>query len=189
MARHRKCRRWRPRPIDRRGCAHVREGNTPRRCRPRCSPPAPCPIGARSRRAPNDANHRDRLHWRAGALALWSFPSLVFRDLALEKHPRTQYFSDAPRLRETAARMVRCITIKYFTDRSYAGALHMLSDGLKVRLCEAGIAVHPKMRASKGPQEPRPRRAHVVRGIALFRVSRIAADISRIFRAQEIGRA
>ena len=48
----------RPLPSGRRASGHGREGSSPRRCRPGCSPRARCPTGARSGTAPRGTSRR-----------------------------------------------------------------------------------------------------------------------------------
>ncbi len=153
------CRRCHPRPSDRRGCARDRGGSIPRPCRPGCNPRAPCPTGVRSGRDPSDASHHGRAHWRAGACARCSSAnSLSLRDLALEVNPGTQYLSDAPGLRETAARTVRCVTIKYLAHRPQAGAVQVLRHGLEKGLRQPRIAVARDSGPGRRVRAARPRR-------------------------------
>ena len=90
----RRCRRFRPRPSDRRASGRGRGGNTPRRCRRGCSLRALCPIGARSRayRWGEDgiAGICDRHQRFCFALALWNGrdPILKERLFGLDRQRR-----------------------------------------------------------------------------------------------------
>src|ERR1700722_13266639 len=106
------------------------------------------------------------------------------RDPALEENPRPQYLSDAPCLRETAARTVRRVTIKDLADRGHTRALQVLRNGGEQRLRQSRIAVHAIMSPHERPEQPGPHRAHVIGGIPLSGVARVAPDVARFLRAQ-----
>src|SRR3984957_6156601 len=110
--------------------------------------------------------------------------SLLLRVLAFEVDPRAQYLSDAPSLREAAARIVRCVAIKYLADRPHAGAVEVLRHGREERLRERRIAIHAVVSPDEGAQQPAPDGAHVVSGIALLRASQVSSDKPRFLRAQ-----
>ncbi len=59
---------------------------------------------------------------------------LGLSDFVLELYPRAQYLSDAPGLREAAARNVRRVTIENLADRAQAGAFHMFCERVQERL-------------------------------------------------------
>src|SRR5437867_6259203 len=84
-----------------------------------------------------------------------------------ELHPHAQYFSDAPRLGDTAARRVRRFRVEDFADRSDARLIQMGHEAVEHAL-RAGpvvrIDLQPRIDERSG--EPRPDGPLVIRGIA-----------------------
>jgi hypothetical protein len=79
---------------------------------------------------------------------------------------RHHQISDAPRLREAAARCVRRVTIKNLADRAHARGREVLCHGREKFLGPARVAVNTVMRASKGPQKPAPDGALMIGRVA-----------------------
>src|SRR5260370_10532668 len=109
--------------------------------------------------------------------SLFIAKSLTLRGLPFEGYPGTEYLSDAPRLREAAARNVRCVTIEHLADRTDARRSQMLRHRGEKLLRPACIAVDAVVGAGERPQPPAPNAALVIGRVSLPRVPRVAADV------------
>src|ERR1700730_14002878 len=98
-------------------------------------------------------------------------------NLPIEVQPGTQYLSNAPRLREAAARSVRCVTIEHLADRTQARGRQVLRHGREKFLRPARITVNTVVGAGERTQQPAPDRALMIGRVALPCIARIAAHV------------
>src|ERR1700732_1921195 len=93
--------------------------------------------------------------------------STLLRYLPIEVQPGTQYLSNAPRLREAAARSVRCVTIEHLADRTQARGRQVLRHGREKFLRPARITVNTVVGAGERTQQPAPDCALMIARVAL----------------------
>ena len=100
----------------------------------------------------------------------------------------TQNFPDRPGLRDAAARLVRHIPVKNFTDRSETGLPQMGEKQrqmrAQIRLGMPGFSVDLLISREKRPNEPGPDRSLMISQITLPGLSAINAHVPAIARVE-----
>src|SRR5439155_16866718 len=94
---------------------------------------------------------------------------------ARELDPGSQYFGDAPRLSDTAARRERRFRVENFADRPDARIVHVRHEPVEHALgANEVIRIHLQPGVDERADETDPDRALVIRRIARAEVSEVA---------------